>query len=146
MRRKGLWLILLIAVMMASVCWFWWTARAHDRANSRTLADGSVVKIKKVTCDEFRVRTGNRWRDYVGMMLPERWASVFGARSASIAASTNSLTVWIQWQGGLASGPLLRVASFDEHGCELGLTDGSPLLGNGEDIVVQLFEFPRRER
>src|ERR1044071_3258297 len=130
MRRKFFWPILVVAVMVASVCWTWWSMRAHDRANSRTLADGSVVRLKEVAFGhKIRVPTANGWQDRLGVVLPEAWAKKLGASFITVGDSNRfAALLEIEWRyyfsGPRWSGPLsdLRATTFDQHGCEFGLS------------------------
>src|SRR5215212_3652563 len=125
MRRKLLWPIVVVAVMMASVCWTRWSMRSRDRANSRTLADGSVVWLKEAAFGRpLRVRTGDRWQDYVGMAIPEPWAKKLGAGFLSVGDSNRfavllKLTRKVYYSGrGPWTSSDLRATTFDQHGCE----------------------------
>src|ERR1043166_6104268 len=156
MRRKGLWLILLGAVMVASAGWISWSMRAHDRANTRVLADGSVVRLKEVGFGQkLRVRAGSRWQDHLGMVLPEAWAKKLGASFLTVGDSNRLAALFkIEWKvylSGPGPWPLLsdlRATTFDQHGCEFGLSSPNQSLSilNGETIVFSFAEFPRREK
>jgi hypothetical protein len=151
MQRKGLFLAVLCGLVMAFIGWSLWSARERDRRNSRTLVDGSVVRLKAVAFGrELRVRTGNRWRDYLGMALPEAWATKLDARISTFAGGGDTLTIWLEWKNYPAARPDLRTAMFDSHGCELGMDWPSQYQpfspGGGEAVICRFNEFPRREK
>src|ERR1043165_7070483 len=145
MRRKGLWLVLLVAVVIAFAGWVWWSVKRDDRANSRTLADGSVVRLKEVGFGrQLRIRTGNRWQDHLGMALPEAWADKFGAGQVLFGGS-NKLNIWLERKNFSKLQPDLRGVMFDSHGCEFGFYGPSTSLG-GEILAFEFPEYPRREK
>jgi hypothetical protein len=140
--------ILIVALPLLILGWFEW-----DRWNKkRTLADGSVVRLELVGYgNKVRLRTGNRWKDYVGTVLPQKWADKLGAQYWKPAES-NILTVVLGCDGALKTIKisLPRGAIVDSHGCEfVSVSKNLMLVQRGvkrELAIFQFSEFPRDER
>jgi hypothetical protein len=153
MQRKGLFVALLFGLVIAFVGWSLWSARERDRRNSRTLADSSVVQLKEEAFEhKIRVRTGHRWQDYLGTILPEPWAKKLGAGFIIVGDSNRFAAVLkIQWKGyfsGPGPSPDLRATTFDQHGCEFCLSTPNQSFSwfDAETIIFVFAEYPRREK
>jgi len=144
--RKRL-LLAVCVVTVIAIFGLWLIARRAPMI-TRLLPDGSTLTLKQVSYETpYRIRTGDRWQDYLGATLPTEWARKLGARFAVVGTETNATTVYLEWQNSPTSYNL-RATAFDEHGCEFGLTSPYTVsVGGGRDAVVFEFqEFPRNAK
>lgn len=136
---------LLILLVVIALCALWRLQR-DDTNSTRRLPDGTTVTLKEVAYQRvYRVRTGNRIHDYLGLILPERWAKWLGCRYASFGA-TNQLSCCLEIKGAAGANVL---SLFDEHGCESGLLHPSHVVNLGTQpphnlLVFPFYQFPRR--
>jgi len=147
--RKAIICISTIALIGAAVAWTIWLRQRRGLSQTRHLSDGSVLHLKRASYQKpYRIRTGTRWQDYLGVALSDSLAKKLDARFVTAGGRTNALDFWLEWSGFPASRPALRAATFDEHGCEFGLTspDHSLSVGRAEALVFQFTEFPRRSK
>lgn len=132
-----------IVVLLTAVALFWRDAPVQ----TRDLPDGSKLELHAVTYGKLhRMRLGDGLRDRLGSVLPELWARNLGCPFIS-AGQSNMLTVWLIWRDFRASASL-RMATFDAHGCEFGVTPVSAhqRVEPREALVVGQFEvLPRRD-
>src|SRR4051812_11705166 len=93
---KTITFISVIVVVAAAIAW---TVRSRQRgsgANTRQLADGSILRLKRVSYQKtYRVRTDTRWQDYVGLALSDSLAKQVNARFLTVGGRTNALDFWL---------------------------------------------------
>jgi len=143
--------ILIVALPLLIFTWIEW----NRWTRKRILADGSVVRLELVgNGNRVRLCTGNGWRDYLGTVLPQKWADKIGAQYWKPTES-NTLTVVLGCDGALktlriANGSSPRAAIVDSHGCEFVSVSKNLILAQRgakrELAIFQFTEFPRDER
>ncbi|HXJ56766.1 MAG TPA: hypothetical protein VNU68_08890 [Verrucomicrobiae bacterium] len=142
-RRLRWWAAITLVVGLASVGLFWRNAPPQTHG----LPDGSELELNTVTYGRsYRMPLGDGLRDQVGRVLPASWARKFGCQYIR-AGESNMVTVWLVWRN-FPVNASLRAATFDTHGCELGLTPVAQYqrVNPREALVVGQFEvFPRRD-
>ena len=146
-KRVGIWLTA-AGIVLAAFALALSTAWKASEKQTRRMPDGSTLRLKTVTYQKKHTeRVGNRFQDYLVPFIPEGLALKLGCKAVA-AGGSNMLCFWFLYDG-VASGnaPRLRVATFDEHGCEFGLTEASDKWYRTTQqalFLAQFSEFPRR--
>jgi len=133
---------ILIVALPLLIQWNRWTRK-------RILADGSIVRLELVSYgNRVRLCTGNGWRDYVGTLLPQKWADKLGAQYWK-PADSNTLTIVLGCDGALKTIKIShpRGAIVDSHGCEFVSVSKNLILAGAKRklAIFQFTEFPRDE-
>jgi hypothetical protein len=134
-------------LVLATAC-CWWIVAQDKPALERELLDGSVVQLNRVGFDRgFRVRTGDRWRDHVGIIVPKTWAKKLGAQYLE-AGGSNILAFCVSSEQKPWAKSELRGSTIDSHGCEIGLAAVSHRIERAKDelAIFEIAQYPRGER
>jgi hypothetical protein len=136
-----------VGLVLATAC-CWWIVARDKPGIEKQLLDGSVVQLGKVVFDRgFRVRTGDRWRDHLGMILPKTWAKKLGAQSLEVGGS-NTLAFCVSSRQKPWAKSELRGSAIDSHGCELGLAPVIHMVERAKEelAIFEIGHYPRGER
>src|SRR6266850_416778 len=98
--RKAIICISTIALIGAAVAWTIWLRQRRGLSQTRHLSDGSVLHLKRASYQKpYRIRTGTRWQDYLGVALSDSLAKKLDARFVTAGGRTNALDFWLEWSG-----------------------------------------------